>query len=127
MEKRLPAFVDSLLSVGADVPALSAALRKPLRPLWVSQQSALWADFAAALPSLEFTPLVLVSASAPLQWAGARRSAGGGGWAYVPGAGDDEESWAQGARGDGLSACPPPRSRGILSRASCPRSLPTRL
>lgn len=106
VQKRLPAFVDALVAVGADLPALSSALRKPLRALWVSQQSALWADFPSALPDMEFTPLVLVSASAPLQWAGARRAAGGSGWAYVPGAGDDEESWARGA-GCSLPQIPP--------------------
>ncbi len=51
--------------VGADVAALSASLTKPLRPLWVSQQSRLWTDNVASAEDLLFTPLILVSASLP--------------------------------------------------------------
>jgi len=51
--------------VGADVPALAAALRKPLRPLWVSQRSRLQAGGPVDAHALAFTPLVLVSASLP--------------------------------------------------------------
>ena len=44
-----------------------------------------------------FTPLVLLSASTPLQWHGERRSSDEGyPYAYIPGAGDDEETWARG-------------------------------
>ena len=53
------------LQVGADVAALSASLTKPLRPLWVSQQSRVWTDSVAATENLPFTPLILVSASLP--------------------------------------------------------------
>ena len=51
--------------VGADVPALAAALRKPLRPLWVSQRTRVWLDAAPDARAFPFTPLVLVSASLP--------------------------------------------------------------
>jgi hypothetical protein len=153
--------VAKLLEVGADVRRLSARLRKPLRPLWISQSSVIWTNCVAAPEELPFTPLILVSASQPHQYkrmtsraaeadapgaadgagggagggrgrggggkrklAGASRrarrrrsSAGGGGgcssedeggcgacgggagtwsYVYVPGAGDDEESWAAG-------------------------------
>ncbi len=53
------------LQVGADVAALSANLTKPLRPLWVSQQSRLWTDDVVPAEDLPFTPLILVSASLP--------------------------------------------------------------
>ena len=51
--------------VGADVAALSASLTKPLRPLWVSQQSRPWDDAVSSPEELPFTPIVLVSASLP--------------------------------------------------------------
>ena len=51
--------------VGADVPALAAALRKPLRTLWVSQRTRVWLDAAPDARAFPFTPLVLVSASLP--------------------------------------------------------------
>ena len=51
--------------VSADVPALAAALRKPLRPLWVSQRTRVWLDAAPDARVFPFTPLVLVSASLP--------------------------------------------------------------
>ena len=131
---------------------LAARLRKPLRPLWISQASTIWTNQVAAPDELPFTPVILVSASAPHLYrrmtsraaaataavgdngraaprAGSspraqRRRGGGDGsscggegggggglseggagagagaaaaaWSfvYVPGAGDDEESWA---------------------------------
>lgn len=85
--------------------------------------SSLWADFSSVLPSLDFTPLVLLSASAPLQWAGARRAADGDGWAYIPGAGDDEESWAHGALLRGWLLASASRSGcSLLNRAVLPAS-----
>ncbi|KAK9845521.1 hypothetical protein WJX81_008456 [Elliptochloris bilobata] len=96
IELRLDTFVRQLLEVSTDVPALAAALHKPLRPLWVSQRTRVWLDAAPDARAFAFTPLVLVSASLP----GARQRCvvGNGGWSYeyVPGAGDDEESWARG-------------------------------
>ena len=53
------------IQVGADVAALAAALRKPLRPLWVSQNSLIWLDRVPDVADLGFTPLLLVSASLP--------------------------------------------------------------
>ena len=53
------------MQVRADMSALSASLAKPLRPLWVSQQSRLWTDNVAPAEDLPFTPLILVSASLP--------------------------------------------------------------
>jgi tRNA A64-2'-O-ribosylphosphate transferase len=99
---RTPCWVAQLLELVpvAEVRALAPVLvAKPLRCLWLSQESPLWGlPDADALP---FTPIVCVSASAPLCGHGQRQShssgAGSGtGFVYVPGAGDDEESWARG-------------------------------
>ena len=54
-----------IIQVGVDMAALAAELRKPLRPLWVSQNSLIWLDQVPDLADLEFTPLLLVSASLP--------------------------------------------------------------
>lgn len=44
IEAKLDGFVERLLEVGADVRGLAAQLRKPLRPLWVSQDSLIWTN-----------------------------------------------------------------------------------
>lgn len=51
--------------VGADVAGLAAVLKKPLRPLWVSQRSHIWLNEVAHPADLPFTPLILISASLP--------------------------------------------------------------
>ncbi|KAK3255919.1 hypothetical protein CYMTET_34924, partial [Cymbomonas tetramitiformis] len=86
-------------AVGAEIGELAAALRKPLRVLWISQATAIWTNRLAALHELPFTPILLISASTPLQKSGPRRGGAtttGYGWSYLPGAGDDEESWGRG-------------------------------
>ncbi|KAK9818277.1 hypothetical protein WJX72_009958 [[Myrmecia] bisecta] len=91
-----------LQEVGADLTQLAAQLRKPLQPLWVSQQTRIWLNKVPDPGALDFTPLVLVSASLPharqRRITGAMADEQGERWAYeyVPGAGDDEESWAKG-------------------------------
>lgn len=105
IEARLPGFVQQLLEVGVDIGALAAALRKPLRPLWLSPASRVWLNHVPDLCELPFTPLFLVSASQPERCRmllGSPADAEGSDDAqaiafdYVPGAGDDEESWARG-------------------------------
>ena len=54
-----------IIQAGVDVAALARELRKPLRPLWVSQNSLIWLDQVPDLADLDFTPLLLVSASLP--------------------------------------------------------------
>lgn len=44
MEARLDGWVEQLLAVGANVRGLAAQLSKPLRPLWVSQDSLIWTN-----------------------------------------------------------------------------------
>mmetsp|Transcript_22784 Transcript_22784/g.49919 ORF Transcript_22784/g.49919 Transcript_22784/m.49919 type:complete len:158 (+) Transcript_22784:282-755(+) len=46
IEARLEGWVDS---VGADVERLAQVLQKPLRPLWISQDSRIWVDQAGIL------------------------------------------------------------------------------
>jgi hypothetical protein len=79
---------------GADLRPLARALRKPLRPLWISQRTVIWLNEVADVSALPFTPVICLSASEPSVTP--RQATGeGSGWAYVPGAGDDEESWAR--------------------------------
>ena len=82
IEERLPGFVQTLMSSGIDLHALAHKLHKPLRTLWLNQDSQLW-----HLPDeLDFFPLVCASVSStemPFP-------------EYVQGAGDDHESWAMG-------------------------------
>ena len=51
--------------VDADVAGLARCLRKPLRPLWISQNSRIWIDQVPDPEDLPFTPVILVSASLP--------------------------------------------------------------
>ncbi|CDF33617.1 unnamed protein product [Chondrus crispus] len=83
---------------------------KPLRPLWVAPGRPIW-EHGVPIEQLDFTPIVCVSASTAVPLGNRafvearvqeevvcgvkfpRRSAG---FAYVQGAGDDEEGWCQG-------------------------------
>ena len=98
---RMPHFEENLHAVLHDtdvLDALATRLAKPLRCVWVSREN------EHSLPcvdvdveDLDFTPVVLVTASEPMQRHGERRTGEGGvPYAYIPGAGDDEESWAKG-------------------------------
>lgn len=51
--------------MGGDVGRLAAVLDKPLRPIWLSQESRMWLNEMADNADLPFTPLYLVSASKP--------------------------------------------------------------
>eukprot|EP00878_Enallax_costatus_P015728 GHUV01016479.1.p1 GENE.GHUV01016479.1~~GHUV01016479.1.p1 ORF type:complete len:842 (+),score=292.43 GHUV01016479.1:135-2660(+) len=44
IEAKLDGFVERLLEVRADVRGLASQLQKPLRPLWVSQDSLIWTN-----------------------------------------------------------------------------------
>ena len=54
-----------LLQVDPSLQNLVQKLRKPLRPLWVSQLTRVWINEVPALQELPFVPLYLVSASLP--------------------------------------------------------------
>ena len=91
--ERVGTFMASFDAVEYDVRALAKILKKPFRCVWVSRDECPIVDADA----LDFTPLILLTASAPLHWRGERRvGMNGKNFAYIPGAGDDEESWARG-------------------------------
>lgn len=95
IENRLEEFTTRLEESGADIASLASSLRKPLRPLWISQKSVIWLNEVPDHDSWDFTPIILVSASSPNGFLQQRTSSEFS-WNYIPGAGDDEESWARG-------------------------------
>ncbi|XP_024004224.1 uncharacterized protein C3F10.06c isoform X1 [Eutrema salsugineum] len=94
IEARLDEWTRQLDESGADIASLASCLRKPLRPLWVSQKTVIWLNEVPEHDSWDFTPLILVSASASGEVE--HRTNSEFSWSYIPGAGDDEESWARG-------------------------------
>ena len=97
----VPEFEASLKSTGWDVGELAAILEKPFRCVWVSRGEDGAELSLESLAEADFTPLILVTASAPLHWRGERRvGVNGHSFAYVPGAADDEESWSRGLTAD---------------------------
>uniref|UniRef100_A0ACD6AHS8 Uncharacterized protein n=2 Tax=Avena sativa TaxID=4498 RepID=A0ACD6AHS8_AVESA len=95
IERRIEDWTDQFESCGADIHSLELSLRKPLRPLWISQSTRIWLNEVPEHELWEFTPIILVSASASGTVATQRMSSEFS-WRYIPGAGDDEESWARG-------------------------------
>ncbi|KAF1832789.1 tRNA A64-2'-O-ribosylphosphate transferase [Decorospora gaudefroyi] len=88
IEKRLDRFVRQFLDTcKPDIRSLRAKLRKPLRPIWVTQQSSL-PDSPPSFPY--FHPIILCTASRRVR--GAEASEGG----YIQGAADDHEVWSHG-------------------------------
>lgn len=95
IEEKLDSWVTDLEESGADIASLASSLRKPLQPLWISPKTVIWLNEVPEYDSWDFTPIILVSASSSdgnyLQ-----RTMSEFSWNYIPGAGDDEESWAGG-------------------------------
>ncbi|KAJ0964784.1 hypothetical protein J5N97_025922 [Dioscorea zingiberensis] len=92
---RLEEWTRELEGCGADIDSVVSVLRKPLRPLWISQKTLIWLNEVPEYDSWDFTPLILISASASngtIQ----QRTTSEFSWQYIAGAGDDEESWARG-------------------------------
>ncbi|KAL1363503.1 uncharacterized protein C3F10.06c isoform X4 [Arachis hypogaea] len=96
IEKRLDEWTQQLKASGADIASIAAGLRKPLRPLWISQKSVIWLNEVPDHDSWDFTPIILVSASSSSSGVNQHRTTSEFSWNYIPGAGDDEESWARG-------------------------------
>lgn len=95
IEERLEEWTKQLDESGADIASLASCLKKPLRPLWISQKTVIWLNEVPDHDSWDFTPIILVSASystGVIQ----QRTTSEFSWKYIPGAGDDEESWARG-------------------------------
>ena len=109
MEEKLENLVERILGVGeATLREALGGLRRPLRPLWLSQESRLCLAEEDADEGRDecnvredalkaFTPLYLVSASRVADPHEARVPEGSRWtWDYVQGAGDDAEYWAEG-------------------------------
>jgi tRNA A64-2'-O-ribosylphosphate transferase len=90
-------YASVLDALDVDVLEVTESLAKPFRCVWISQAEC-GLEFALQDAKRDgYTPIILLTASAPLHWRGERRaSANGTSFAYIPGAGDDEESWAGG-------------------------------
>lgn len=95
IESRLEGWTNELEASGTDIASVASCLKKPLRPLWISQKTVIWLNEVPEYDSWDFTPIILVSASAPT-YNFQHRTISEFSWNYIPGAGDDEESWARG-------------------------------
>ncbi|TYI79540.1 hypothetical protein E1A91_D05G028200v1 [Gossypium mustelinum] len=95
IEDRLEGWTKDLETSGADIAILASCLKKPLRPLWISQKTVIWINEVPDYDSWDFTPIILVSASST-SGVTQHRTTSEFSWNYIPGAGDDEESWARG-------------------------------
>nr|XP_019705096.1 tRNA A64-2'-O-ribosylphosphate transferase isoform X2 [Elaeis guineensis] len=95
IEGHIEEWTKQLEACGADIHSLASIIRKPLRPLWISQKTLIWLNEVPDCNSWDFTPIILVSASAS-DGIAQQRSMSQFSWHYIPGAGDDEESWARG-------------------------------
>ncbi|KAI4708658.1 hypothetical protein J4E89_006714 [Alternaria sp. Ai002NY15] len=88
MEKRIDGFVQQFLDIcKPNIVDLRSKLKKPLRPIWVTQQSSL-PDSPPCFP--DFHPIVLCTASRRVRGAEASESG------YIQGAADDHEAWSHG-------------------------------
>ncbi|KAK7747193.1 tRNA A64-2'-O-ribosylphosphate transferase [Diatrype stigma] len=96
MQARIPEHVAALRALGLDLPALRRSLRKPLRPVWVTQESQLvpmlgeGEDGGGGEVFADYHPVICCTSSRRV--VGAEMSEGG----YIQGAGDDTENWALG-------------------------------
>ncbi|KAI1395761.1 initiator tRNA phosphoribosyl transferase [Hypoxylon fuscum] len=87
IEARIPEHVDSLKALDVDVNALRQQVKKPLRPVWVTQESQL---VPTEVIFDDFHPVICCTSSRRVL--GGEMSEGG----YIQGAGDDTENWALG-------------------------------
>ncbi|XP_051113994.1 uncharacterized protein C3F10.06c isoform X2 [Andrographis paniculata] len=99
IEGRLEGWTKELEASGADIASIASSLKKPLRPLWISQKTVIWLNEVPEIDSWDFTPIILVSASASSGTV-QHRTTSEFSWNYIAGAGDDEESWARGLSPD---------------------------
>ncbi|KAH6652156.1 initiator tRNA phosphoribosyl transferase [Truncatella angustata] len=86
MEARIPDFVESLKNLNLDFDKLRRP-KKPLRPMWITQESQL---LATDVVFEDFHPVICCTSSRRV--VGTELSEGG----YIQGAGDDTENWAYG-------------------------------
>lgn len=95
IESHIEGWIKILKDTGTDFTFLARSLQKPLRPLWISQKSVVWLNEVPDLDAWNFSPIILVSASSASE-STLRMSDNEFSWSYIPGAADDEESWARG-------------------------------
>lgn len=95
IEDHLDGWTKQLEASGVDIASIALLLNRPLRPLWISQRTLIWLNEVPGYDSWDFTPIILVSASS-CNGIVQRRTNSEFSWSYIPGAGDDEESWARG-------------------------------
>lgn len=95
IDERLDGWTEDLEASGADIASIALSLKKPLRPLWISQKTVIWLNEVPDCDSWDFTPIILVSTSSPSSNF-QQRTTSEFSWRYIAGAGDDEESWARG-------------------------------
>ncbi|KAI7726724.1 hypothetical protein M8C21_002260 [Ambrosia artemisiifolia] len=95
IDSNINKWVKILETSGVDIASISSLLKKPLRPLWISQKTVIWLNEVPDYKSWEFTPIILISASASNDIYRQKKSSEFS-WNYIAGAGDDEESWARG-------------------------------
>ena len=92
---RLDGWVNDLESLGTDLQPLSKVVEKPLRCTWIAQGDELDGEIEI-IKSLQDTYTLLILISAALPDARCRAVFHGRAFEYVPGAADDQESWARG-------------------------------
>ncbi|KAD6454812.1 hypothetical protein R6Q59_016568 [Mikania micrantha] len=95
IDSKLNEWVKVLETSGVDIASISTLLKKPLRPLWISQKTVIWLNEVPDYNDWDFTPIILISASASSDIYRQKTSSEFS-WNYIAGAGDDEESWARG-------------------------------
>ncbi|KAI3827199.1 hypothetical protein L1987_01271 [Smallanthus sonchifolius] len=95
IDSKINEWVEILETSGVDIASISSLLKKPLQPLWISQKTVIWLNEVPDYNSWDFTPIILISASASSDIYRQKTSSEFS-WNYIAGAGDDEESWARG-------------------------------
>ncbi|KAD6454797.1 hypothetical protein E3N88_09503 [Mikania micrantha] len=95
IDSKLNEWVKVLETSGVDIASISSLLKKPLRPLWISQKTVIWLNEVPDYNDWDFTSIILISASASSDIYRQKTSSEFS-WNYIAGAGDDEESWARG-------------------------------
>ncbi|KAJ3692070.1 hypothetical protein LUZ60_012420 [Juncus effusus] len=95
INSNLNKWTNDFESCGADINSLANFIKKPLRPLWISQNTLIWLNEVPSIESWNFTPIILISASNQGFFTN-KTEYSEFNWNYIPGSGDDEESWANG-------------------------------
>lgn len=103
INKRMGTWVENFLALGLDLSKLEGLLRHPLQCVWISQDDDEWMNHSLNDGSNSYahiTPIILINASLPNFRQRRRlvlpRMHVDVMYEYIPGAGDDEETWAKG-------------------------------